>query len=382
MLVLRIGIGLALLRICQQFKISLNLKVGKMRLLRSFLTLSLSFSILCLSFANSYSEERSWNDYREPVQDIRVIHKEKTTIYVDIPDDFIVNKNELTLIVRVQSNTYPTTALKREFGFHNFYPSLKVNDHLFGLYRIPVKSLPAAQTREVKIKTKHLNPGINKLQAIFKWKKEGNWCASALCTYTIKEMYFKNAPPLLNTLAISSDPQGAKIYIGGHFHGETPKDVQVGKGRHNIKIEKAGYQISLDDIEVLEDDEYFIELEPDSSIFADYQKIIGHWWMEGDLWMEGESMVIEEIDNRLSIRMDRLRGYHLGPSGQAKYRETTHSHNISWDGKHLEFEIWMPSGAGAYEVSYSLTLSGPNTLFGTKQASGSSLKIEVEFEKE
>jgi hypothetical protein len=115
---------------------------------------------------------------------------------------------------------------------------------------------------------------------------------------------------------------------------------------------------------------------PDSSISADYQKIIGHWWMEGEV------MVIEEIDNRLSIRMDRLRGYHLGPSGQAKYRETTHSHNISWDGKHLEFEIWMPSGAGAYEVSYSLTLSGPNTLFGTKQASGSSLKIEVEFEKE
>jgi len=40
----------------------------------------------------------------------------------------------------------------------------------------------------------------------------------------------------------------------------------------------------------------------------------------------------------------------------------------------------MPIGGG-YEVFYSLTLSDPNTLFGTKQASGSSLKIEVEFEK-
>jgi len=114
---------------------------------------------------------------------------------------------------------------------------------------------------------------------------------------------------------------------------------------------------------------------PDSSISADYQKILGHWWMEG------EAMVIEEIDNRLSMRMDRLRGYHRGPSGQAKYRETTNSHNISWDGKHLEFEIWMPSGAGAYEVCYSLTLSEPNTLSGTKQASGSPLKIEVEFKR-
>jgi len=237
------------------------LEVGKMGLLRSFLTLSLSFSILCLSFANSYSEEISWNDYREPAHDIRVIHKERTTIYVDIPDDFIVNKKELTLILTVKSNVSLRSALKREQGFHLFYPSIKVNDHLFGSYRIPVKDLPGEQTHEVKIKTKHLNPGINKLQAIFKWKKEGNWCTGGLCNYRIKEMYFKNAPPFLNTLAISSDPQGAKIYIGGHFHGETPKDVQVGKGWHNIKIEKVGYQPSIDDIKVFEDDEYFIELE-------------------------------------------------------------------------------------------------------------------------
>jgi hypothetical protein len=115
---------------------------------------------------------------------------------------------------------------------------------------------------------------------------------------------------------------------------------------------------------------------PDSSLSNNsFDRIVGQWWMEGEV------MVIEEIDNRLSIRMDRLRGYHLGPSGQAKYRETTHSNNISWDGKHLEFEIWMPSGAGGYEVFYSLTLSDPNTLLGTKQASGSSLKIEVEFKE-
>ena len=97
--------------------------------------------------------------------------------------------------------------------------------------------------------------------------------------------------------------------------------------------------------------------------------------------MEGENMVIEEMDNDLLIQMDRTRGYHRDLSGRVKYRETTHSHNISWDGKHLEFEIWMPSGAGGYEVFYSLTLLNRNTLSGTKQASGSPTKIEVEFKR-
>lgn len=115
----------------------------------------------------------------------------------------------------------------------------------------------------------------------------------------------------------------------------------------------------------------------DSSISADYQKILGHWWTQG------ENMFIEERKNRLSIQMKRP-GARVDPSGQYMkfgYKQTTNTENISWDGKHLEFEIWMPTGGG-YEVFYSLTLSDPNTLFGTKQASGSSLKIEVEFEKQ
>ena len=69
-----------------------------MRLLRGFLTLSLSFSILCLSFANSYSEEIFWNDYREPLSNVRVIHNESATIYVDIPENFVANKEEITLL--------------------------------------------------------------------------------------------------------------------------------------------------------------------------------------------------------------------------------------------------------------------------------------------
>ena len=345
-----------------------------MRLLRSFLTLSLSFSILCLSFANSYSEEIFWNDYREPLSNVKVIHDESARIYVDIPENFVANKEKITLVVTVKSNVYVGSALKREKGFHLFYPSITVNDKLFGSYRISAKELPAVQTHQIDIKTKHLKSGKNKFKAKYNWRQQGNYCVGR-CSYMIKEISFRDSPPLLYNLTVSSIPAEADIYLDGKYYARTPRKLEVGKGWHNIKIEKAGYQISLDDIEVLEDDEYFIELEPDSSISADYQKIIGHWWMEG------ESMVIEEIDNRLSIRMDRLRGYHRGPSGQAKYRETTNSHKISWDGKHLEFEIRMPSGAGAHEVSYSLALSTPNTLSGTKQANGSPTKIEVELKR-
>jgi hypothetical protein len=117
------------------------LEVGKMRLLRSFLTLSLSFSILCLSFGNSYSEEIWWNDYREPLYNVKVIHDESATIHVEIPENFIANKKEITLTVTIKSNVYVGDALKREKGFHLFYPSISVNNKLFGSQRIHVTDL-------------------------------------------------------------------------------------------------------------------------------------------------------------------------------------------------------------------------------------------------
>lgn len=240
-----------------------------MRLFRSFLILSLSFSILCLSFTNSYSKESWWNDYRAPAYDIRVTHKERTTIYLDLPEDFISNKREVILVLKVKSNVYTMFELKKQLNFHLFNPVIKVNDSLFALYRVSVKGLPKVQTHRIKIKTKHLKSGKNKLHAIFKWKNKNSSCYGT-CSYDIKEISFENTPPLLLNLAVSSDPQGANIYIGGHFHGETPKDVQVGKGWHNIKIEKVGYQPSIDDIKVFEDDEYFIELDKKSQISEQY----------------------------------------------------------------------------------------------------------------
>jgi len=77
----------------------------------------------------------------------------------------------------------------------------------------------------------------------------------------IKEISFRDSPPLLYNLTVSSIPAEADIYLDGKYYAKTSKKLEVGKGWHNIKIEKAGYQISLDDIKVFEDDEYFVELE-------------------------------------------------------------------------------------------------------------------------
>jgi hypothetical protein len=254
---------------------SLNLEVERMRLLRGFLTLSLSFSILCLSVTNSYSEAIWWNDYREPLSNVKVIHDESATIYVDIPEVFFANKEEITLVVTVKSNVYLMEALKRELSFHLFYPSITVNDKLFGTYRISVTELPGVQTRQIKIKTKHLKSGKNKLKARYNWRQQGNYCVGR-CSYTIKEISFKDNPPLVYNLAVSSIPAEADIYLDEKYYGKTPKKLEIGKGWHNIKIEKAGYQFSIDDIKVFEDDEYFIELEGKIGQRSE-EEYDGHW---------------------------------------------------------------------------------------------------------
>ena len=155
-------------------------------------------------------------------------------------------------------------------------------------------------------------------------------------------------------------------------HGEEYTDSQLTEEREGLRQKKASKRPpqGADKVASLP--------KPESSISADYQEIIGRWWMEG------EYMVIGEMDGEFFIQMDRIGGGHYrNLSGQLKYkyRGTKHSRNISWDGKQLKFEIWMPSAAGDYKVFYALTLLDRNTLCGTKQASGSPTRIEVEFKR-
>jgi hypothetical protein len=44
-------------------------------------------------------------------------------------------------------------------------------------------------------------------------------------------------------VGFSSDPEGAKVYINGSFHGETPVNVQLKKDKeYTVEFRKEGYQ--------------------------------------------------------------------------------------------------------------------------------------------
>ena len=57
------------------------------------------------------------------------------------------------------------------------------------------------------------------------------------------------------TVTISSDPQGAEIYLDGKFVGNTPSAFKLAAGRHHIKIKLTGKQTWWRDFEVLKDSE-------------------------------------------------------------------------------------------------------------------------------
>ncbi len=56
-------------------------------------------------------------------------------------------------------------------------------------------------------------------------------------------------------VTISSDPQGAEIYLDGKFVGNTPSIFKLAAGRHHIKIKLPGKQTWWRDFEVLKDSE-------------------------------------------------------------------------------------------------------------------------------
>ena len=70
-------------------------------------------------------------------------------------------------------------------------------------------------------------------------------------------MYFKDAPPLIYTLSVSSTPSDARIYLDGEYSGTTPKNIEVSKGWHNIRIEKDGFEILTDDFKIYDEKEEY-----------------------------------------------------------------------------------------------------------------------------
>ena len=112
------------------------------------------------------SYDYNWHNYREPYNvTVNVPLNSGSTVYVDLPADYIQNKGAVSLHVDLQSNfTYMIDGLEQK-GFEGFSPMISVNGGIiFGKYSILVKALPVRQTAMIKIKTKYLKTGRNSLE--------------------------------------------------------------------------------------------------------------------------------------------------------------------------------------------------------------------------
>lgn len=131
-----------------------------------------------------------WPDYRQPLlQYLNVFqyghHEIKSaTITVELPEEFLIQCETLTLLVDLESRT--------EEAFKWFSPFLVLNRALFNTTPIPVKDQPYRQVVSVPIACKQLKTGTNRLQARFAWK--GNFgCSSFGCGYIIHQLAFNEA---------------------------------------------------------------------------------------------------------------------------------------------------------------------------------------------
>jgi hypothetical protein len=61
--------------------------------------------------------------------------------------------------------------------------------------------------------------------------------------------------PETGSVAISSDPIGAEIYVDGKFVGQTPSTIRLSSGTHRIEVKLQGKQAWQRDLDVLKESE-------------------------------------------------------------------------------------------------------------------------------
>jgi hypothetical protein len=57
------------------------------------------------------------------------------------------------------------------------------------------------------------------------------------------------------SVAITSDPAGAEVYVDGHFVGQTPATLHLASGAHRIELRASGKRDWARDLEVIKDSE-------------------------------------------------------------------------------------------------------------------------------
>ncbi len=122
------------------------------------------YLIILTKTALSY--DYNWSNYTEPYNNtVNVLLNKGSSVYVDLPADYIRNNSAVALHIDLQSNlTYMIDGLELK-GFEGFSPKISVNGGIiFGNYTIPVKALPVRQMAMINIKTKYLKAGKNALK--------------------------------------------------------------------------------------------------------------------------------------------------------------------------------------------------------------------------
>jgi hypothetical protein len=126
------------------------------------------YLIILTKTALSY--DYNWSNYTEPYNNtVNVLLNKGSSVYVDLPADYIRNNSAVALHIDLQSNfTYMIDGLEQK-GFEGFSAMISVNGGIiFGNYNIPVKALRLRQMAMINIKTKYLKAGKNALKFFFR----------------------------------------------------------------------------------------------------------------------------------------------------------------------------------------------------------------------
>lgn len=172
----------------------------------------------------------SWDNYRKPFgQTLKVPLFGGTKVAVTLPDDFVMDRDTITLNFDIESNFFFRIDGLEQKGFEGFSPKVSVNGGIiFGNYTISVKELPERQITRIIIKTKYLRAGKNEIEFTFgkdidlKYKcKRGSECIG----YYIHKMWFED-------FGTSTTP--AKIIDGS----EPPKNpiLRLETGMHSAAL--------------------------------------------------------------------------------------------------------------------------------------------------
>ncbi len=132
---------------------------------KSLIFFLIMFYLIILA-KTALSYDYSWSNYTEPYNNtVNVLLNKGSSVYVDLPADYIRNNSAVALHIDLQSNlTYMIDGLELK-GFEGFSAKISVNGGIiFGNYTIPVKALPVRQMAIINIKTKYLKAGKNALK--------------------------------------------------------------------------------------------------------------------------------------------------------------------------------------------------------------------------